>query len=276
MSRALCLLHANCQGEALCRILEATPAFAARFHIRYYANYQQECPTDAELAQCALLLYQPLGEHWGTLASACLLQKLPPHAQAVPLPNLFFKGCWPFWTHSTVINFQDSLLEKLRENASDDAMIQHVYLHGRLAEQADLDGIAEESLQQAGLREQEIPIKTAGVIRADWRERQLFFTINHPAPVLLELVADALLALLGLGTAARDYALPDYYTTFHLPVHPQVARHFHLRWAPEGKRYPAFGRMVSCAEYVSAYLTCRRRGIDALPEMLTAAGLPPA
>ena len=34
MAQALCLLHANCQGDALRPLLENSPAFASRFRIR--------------------------------------------------------------------------------------------------------------------------------------------------------------------------------------------------------------------------------------------------
>ena len=42
MPQALCLLHANCQGEALLPLLQNTPAFARRFAVRHYVNYTQE------------------------------------------------------------------------------------------------------------------------------------------------------------------------------------------------------------------------------------------
>lgn len=270
MARALCLLHANCQGNELRQILEATPSFSRYFRIRLLCNYLRETPSSIDLEQCALFLYQPLGEHWGNLSSAALLEHLPQKAITIPLPNLFFKGYWPFWEHSTVINFQDSLLENLLRVGDDDAVIRQLYLYGGLVEKASLDAIAEASLQEAAQRERDIPIKTAAFIREHWREQQLFLTINHPAPCLLSRVVENVLRLLHID--AHPPCMPPLYNNFHLPIHPQVARHFSLHWIEEHQRYPVFGRMLTFADYVSTYIACRRQGIQDFVKMLDMMG----
>ena len=113
MPRALCLLHANCQGEALRPLLEASPAFARHFRVLHVLNYTRaELPEDL-LDGCALYLHQELGAKWGELSSAEVLRRLPPSCQALRLPNLFFQGYWPTWTRLPGVDFADTLLEGL-------------------------------------------------------------------------------------------------------------------------------------------------------------------
>lgn len=49
MPSALCLLHANCQGDALRPLLENSPAFNRLFQIRQYTNYTRQSIAEADL-----------------------------------------------------------------------------------------------------------------------------------------------------------------------------------------------------------------------------------
>ena len=82
----LCLLHANCQGGPLARLLALSPDFAARWSVRHVINYTREPVPEDALRGCTLFLYQPLGAHWGELASARLLARLNPGAAVLRLP----------------------------------------------------------------------------------------------------------------------------------------------------------------------------------------------
>lgn len=268
MKRASCIIHANCQGDELRNILEHCPAFSEKFSVRALHNYQLEAPGEEALSKCSLFIYQPLGGKWKDLSSDRLCEKLPPHAIRVPMPNLFFKGYWPFWDHPRMIEYQDWLLEKLLETGTDDITVQRLYMKGKLAEHADLDKIAEDSLCEAERREQNIPIKTAAHIRRHWRERQLFMTASHPAAEMLELVASGILELLDLPKDLTH--VTPLFADFWLPIHPQTARHFRLPWIRDGQRYTIFKNKMTCEEFVRVYVACRRNGIKALDSALYA------
>ena len=115
MAQALCLLHANCQGDALRPLLENSPAFASRFRICQYVNYTRQSIAAQDIEHCDLFLYQRLAPKWGDLSTEQMLPRLPQHCQAIEIPNLFFKGYWPHWSRDEQINFADSLLETLLE-----------------------------------------------------------------------------------------------------------------------------------------------------------------
>ncbi|SDF06347.1 WcbI family polysaccharide biosynthesis putative acetyltransferase [Desulfovibrio legallii] len=262
MPPALCLLHTNCQGDALRPLLENTPAFARLFRIRQYVNYTREEIGRVDLRQCALFLYQWLAPKWGALSTEQLLPRLPPACRTLTVPNLFFKGYWPTWTREAPIDFGDSLLESLLAQGLTPTEALALYLRGApplLGDRAALEAAAEASLAREEAKEAAASIRCAPLIRERWREEQLFVTINHPGRELMCHVADSLLRLLGLGglppSVRRAYVSP--LEDFWLPVHPAVGERLGLPFARRDRRYPIYGQALTHREYTACYLACR-------------------
>ncbi len=277
MSQALCLLHANCQGDALRPLLENTPAFARRFRIRQYVNYTRQSIAEADLEQCALFLYQRLAPRWGALSTEQMLPRLPAFCRCVEIPNLFFKGYWPFWTNAVQnIDFADSLLERLLAQGLAPEEALNLYLRGDPALLGDVAAVAEDSLAREEEKEADCPIRCAPLLRERWREEQLFITVNHPGRTLLFHLADSLLRLLDLGglpeEARRAYVHPQ--EDFWLPLHPALGPLLGLPFASRERRYQVFAARLTHREYTSCYLACRRHGVDDLLTMLH--NLPPS
>lgn len=264
MSRALCLLHANCQGEALRLLLEASPAFARRFRVLHVLNYTRERLPDALLDRCALYLHQELGAKWGELSSAEILRRLPPACQTLRLPNLFFQGYWPTWMRLPGVDFADSLLETLRQRGLSPLDAAFFYERARPAVFGATADIAEASLRREEEKERDAPIRCAPLLREYWRTEQLFLTVNHPGRRLVLFVADSVLRLLGLGglpdTATAGFALPQ--EDFWLPLPPALGLPeadggLALPFASRTRRYRIFARHLTAADYVRCYLSCR-------------------
>lgn len=275
MARTLCILHANCQGDALRPLLENTPAFARLFQIRQLCNYTREEVADRDLAACGLFLHQRLAPRWGELSTERLLPRLSPGCRAVILPNLFFKGYWPFWTNAfTGIDFADSLLEELLARGLTPKDTLRLYLRGDPALLGDVAAVAEDSLAREEVKEAEDPIRCAALLRERWREEQLFITVNHPGRLLLFHVAEQLLRLLGLGglpeSVRRAYVHPQ--EDFWLPLHPALAPLLGLPFASRERRYPVFGTILTHQEYTAAYLSCRTHKVRDLVSFLRAMG----
>ena len=277
MSQALCLLHANCQGDALRPLLENTPTFARHFRIRQYVNYTRQSIAEADLEQCALFLYQRLAPRWGALSTEQMLPRLPAFCRCVEIPNLFFKGYWPFWTNAVQnIDFADSLLERLLAQGLAPEEALNLYLRGDPALLGDVAAVAEDSLAREEEKEADCPIRCAPLLRERWREEQLFITVNHPGRTLLFHLADSLLRLLDLGglpeEARRAYVHPQ--EDFWLPLHPALGPLLGLPFASRERRYQVFAARLTHREYTSYYLACRRHGVDDLLTMLH--NLPPS
>jgi hypothetical protein len=268
MPRSLCLLVANCQGEALRPLLEATPAFSRRFHVRHVVNYQGQGIPAEELAACRLLLYQRLGDAWGEISGQSLLRRKPPQCEAVEIPTLVFKGYWPFLTTRNGIDFADALLEDLLARGLSTEQAMYVYLRADERITGDVAAVAASSLAREREKEAGSPIGCASLLEERWRREQLFMTVNHPGKALVLHVADALLRHIGLGrlpgSVGRDYVHP--HGDLWLPIHPVVGGRLGLPFAGPRRRYAMYGNCLTHRDYVSCYLACRRHGVG---EVLT-------
>jgi hypothetical protein len=261
MSRELCLIHANCQGDSLRSLLEATPAFGRCFETRKYTNYLKESIPQQDFDRCRVFLYQHLGEKWNDQSSDALLARLHPVACPVKIPNLLFKGYWPLWTSKSAMNYGDMLLDLLVSRGYSESDVLHVYLRGRLTEKYNLNAILNESLFRERQKEKGAVIALAGFIEENWRTQRLFLSPNHPDKTLLLAAADAVLESLGLGRvplSLRNAFTPDY-PDFELPIHPQVGAHFGLPFVSAGRLYSIYGRPMSFARYVACYVHCLSR-----------------
>ncbi|MCL1985307.1 MAG: WcbI family polysaccharide biosynthesis putative acetyltransferase [Betaproteobacteria bacterium] len=261
MSRELCLIHANCQGDSLRSLLAATPAFARRFEIRKYTNYRKESIPQQDFDRCRIFLYQHLGEKWNDLASDALLARLHPMACQMRVPNLLFKGYWPLWTNKSAMNYGDVLLDLLVSRGYSASEVLHVYLRGKLAEKYNLNALLGENLFRERRKEKGAVIALTDFIEENWRTQQLFLTPNHPDKTLLLAIADAVLQSMGLGrippSLCRDFT--PGYPDFALPIHPQVGEHFSLPFADADRLYGIYGRAMDFARYAACYVHCLSR-----------------
>ncbi|MBR3663476.1 MAG: hypothetical protein IKN64_02335 [Desulfovibrio sp.] len=267
----LCLVHANCQGEALSRLLSSHPPFARCFTIKHYLNYTREAVPPADLSRAKLFLYQKLGAHFGDLASEVLLTYLSPSCQSIQLPNLFFKGYWPFWISAPErIDFADSVLEWLLDAQLPPNDIVRIYLSGAHPAFQRLAQTAEASLAREYTKEEGCALGCADLVAALWRTEPLFYTVNHPGTRLIIHVAGQLLQLLGLPplteASKAHFVHPD--GDFFLPIHPLVGRALHLPFADHQTRYPVFGQMLTHREFVASYLACRLHKVKNLAAFL--------
>jgi hypothetical protein len=260
----LCLIHANCQAEPLMELLAFSPFFSATWEVKFYTNYLKEEIPQEELDRCGLFLHQHLGDEWGAFSSASLTARLNPAAEAVCLPNMFFKGYWPFWTSTSPIDFGDTLLDKLIDAGAQKPEILKIYCYGNLEKFADIKGVAEESLAIEEEKDKRSPVKVATLMREQWREESLFYTCNHPAKRLLGSMANQLLKYLGFPLLDENLIasyLPEY-SNFELPVHPQVAEALNLSFVGPKHEFNVFGRRLTFLQYISRYIDCRQQGYE--------------
>ncbi|MDR1242950.1 MAG: hypothetical protein LBM00_09275 [Deltaproteobacteria bacterium] len=259
-----CLLHANCQGEPLAELLSLSAEFGRNWEIRHYINYTKEAVPASALENCDFFIYQFLDEKWADLASASLLEQLNPKADAFCMPSMFFKGCWPFWTIHSPIDFGDSMLNKLIDAGAGKPEILKIYLQGDISRFVDLQANLENTLQAEEEKETVCSLRTTPLVRELWREEMLFYTCNHPGKRLLAFLADAILKRLGYAELPEKtvQAYEPEYADFELPVHPQLAEFFNLRYAGRGYEFRIFNRRMDFARYISRYVECRLQGLD--------------
>ena len=228
MTKELCILHANCQGEPLLDRLNFCPDFADRYETRLFTNYVHEPVPDELLGQCSLFLYQFLGKEWDALASEALLAKLPATAQSLCIPNMFFKGYWPLWSGEKGFNYRCSQLDEVIDLGLPPEETVLLFLRQEPGELYDLKALLAESLRREREREAHTPVKYVDLLEANYAGQRIFNTVNHPGPLLMNHAAVEVLRLLGLP--APDPALldglGDSFPEFEQPLNPKVAAFF--------------------------------------------------
>lgn len=254
-NKQLCLIQANCQADALQGLLMSSAAFNADFELRRYTNFLNEQVPDQELARCSCFIYQHLGPKWDTMASKRLLPKVNPNAKIIQIPNMLFKGYWPFWTSNSPSEFGDEFLDKLIAMQLSKPEIMHIYLHGNINKKFDLTDIFEKSIAIEREKEKNAIIKTVDYALENFKTKQLFYTINHPSTKLLAMVAKAIYYELGLELPPGfSDNFPNPYPELTMPIHPQVAAFHGISFANEHTKYNIFGKQKTFAEYVSNYI----------------------
>ena len=262
-NRALCLIHANCQGEPLADLLCLSPDFARLFQIRHYTNYTKEPVPQQCLDTASVFLYQHMAPCWKEVSSEALLARLAPSAARFCIPNPLFKGYWPFWTSHGAVDFGDTVLDRLIDAGAQKPEILKIYLGGDVRRFADLDAVAASSLAHEYKKEVPCDVKTAHIVEELWRKEPLFYTVNHPGKRLLLQVADAVIDFLGLpplSSGVKDSYEPEY-AEFEQPIHPQLAEHMGLPFARTGHEFRIYKRRMDFARYVSRYIDCRQQGM---------------
>ena len=255
MNKELCIIQANCQVDGLVKLLFQNKDFNQRFVLRRYTNFMHEAVPYQELSCCSVFIYQHLGSKWNEQSSDCLLKQINPKAKVLKIPNMMFKGYWPFWTNQSPSEFGDFFLDKLIAMGLNKSEIMHIYLHGELGRKYDLLAMFEESIGIEREKEQGCLVQTVDLVLEEFKQQQIFYTINHPSPRLLALVGEAVFKELDLAVPKNFYQqYPDLYPELQLPVHPQLAKIHNLKFVGEQVRYNVYGKMKTFAEYTSNYI----------------------
>ncbi len=263
MSKELCILHANCQGEPLLERLSCCPAFSDRYETRLFTNYVHEPVPDTTLAGCSLFLYQFLGQKWGELASENLLGKLPETARSLCIPNMFFKGYWPLWSGEEGFNYRCAHLDEIIDLGLSPEETALIFLHQDTATKFDLLELVADTLKEERERERHTPIKYVDLIATNYRDKRLFNTVNHPGPMLMNHAAGEILHNLGFEVPdpALFEALGDPFPEFEQPINPKVAAFFGWDFAGPDTEYTIYGRKMTFVRYVASYVMARQANI---------------
>lgn len=271
MSRKLCILHGNCQGDVLALLLGLSKEFTRHYEIRRVVNYLNEAPSPEDLSRCSLFLYQRLGSHWGANATDNLLGLLPSGCESICFPNMFFKGYWPFWRRDeSAIEFSDSFLEMLLARNLPLPALLNLYNKCDPALAGDVSGVPASTLAIEKEKEKLTDIKYVYLIEENWRERQIFLTINHPSMPLLAHVANSVLNMLGFPGLKESVTnnIIHPYDEFWLPIHPAVGARLSLPFASADRKYNCFSQKLTHAEYTRVYLACRMNNVFSLTSAL--------
>ncbi|MFW5501024.1 MULTISPECIES: WcbI family polysaccharide biosynthesis putative acetyltransferase [unclassified Maridesulfovibrio] len=263
--KKICILHANCQGEPMEELLLLNEEFSTEYEIHRFTNYTRESIPAKLIAECDLLLYQPLlGTTWGDLASEKIISQLKKEARSIAFPSMLFLNYWPLWSSAPGFDYRDTFLDSLLEKELSESQILHLFMKTRLTNIYDLKEIMDKSISTERIKESRTPVKYVDWILENYRHRPLFNTINHPRTELLCMIANTILEELGMGRLSEQALqnFPPPFADFEQPIHPQVVEFLNLEFGEPQHRYHVYGAELTFEEYAMRYIKCRKNNID--------------
>lgn len=243
------IVFGNCQAAAIAAILADHEPFFDRFEITRTRAVHVLQPDErekllADAAECDLLIHQPVSDAYQPASTARLISVLNPLAEAVSFPVCWFDAYFPDMTylnssggkattdlfdyHSRVFFFAyraGMTTDEATSLYSDD-----------LASPSTLEAIVRRNLQALAKREEQLSVKISGFIERNYRDKCLFFTINHPTGHLLYFVVDAILRNLGLDTLSSEVKRKHATAlgAFRWQAAPSIYRGLELSFSGQG------------------------------------------
>lgn len=245
--------YGSCHAEAMSRLFLATPwlvdTYEVLYSLPYYLMDEQEINdfSNTVLPTIDYFIYQPISHEAenGKFATAPLLQNLKRDAVTVTFAYSHFELYSPFclYAPSTFPEFPPLYVDYevgalVAKGSSLEAIIEG-FEHRKVIDFSQT--LLEQNLSELRKREDRvlpgdrpIDVKVADYIAENFRERQLFNSMNHPSNVLLKEISERVVEKMGHteGASGGEYfpyegieLLNDAYT----PVPPIIVEAFALK-----------------------------------------------
>ncbi|MEW6667495.1 MAG: WcbI family polysaccharide biosynthesis putative acetyltransferase [Thermodesulfobacteriota bacterium] len=247
----LCLIHANCQGEALLGMLCESPSFAAAYRVLNFYNFSTQDPSPDLLGRCTLFLYQD------TPRSRTCLPSLKAGTRAVCIPKISWRVFWPF-NSNTLRRYpygDHYVLDMIQKGYSRDEILR-AYRSLDVHALVDLDHLLKANLRYLSSAHNSKDVNVAGFVRERFRSSRLFSALNHPLKSILLLAANRVLELTGHDMLTEKDISPveELGDGFEMPIHPSIVRHFGLEFADARTTCRQFGEEVDFDSYLENYI----------------------
>ena len=263
----------NCQMTAMMNLYKRFAEKSIGQEVGFIPSYEDISSADRRAVENADIIIEQLV----TLRATDQLARIETKAEriAVPLVNCGF--LWPFAGQAHpkdpgrgsggvyVAEMSDGYLNRLMKNHdADDAVAKYLALD--VNKMVGLDRLLEVNIERQRGRDSESGFDIAPVIEEFFRTEQIFLSPHHPGVRVSVALAEQMFVRLGVDR--RDIVRMQRtlrvspFPTDELPIHPAVAAHFGLKWAPPDRRYrfrreglftfPQFARRYFVAEWNAA------------------------
>jgi hypothetical protein len=178
----------------------------------------------------------------------------------LPLPQ--FHPFWPFHTNdprnadSVKYPYGDAyVLELMRQGLPPEEVISR-YMTLEFSSCLDLDRLLSSTITHMRRNERNSLIKIADYIEQNFRDHDLFTTVNHASNKLLLHMTNEILRILDCEQIPEDIlSRLDVLVGTQSPVHPAIARHFGVGYIDENTRFTIEqGRDTKFSEYIREYV----------------------
>jgi len=203
-------IYGNCQSKEIANMLGTSKNFTQRYGTASYQafNYVFEKthrPVDEiiqNFRKTDILIYQPLSDKHFPYSTNHLIKYLPAHCTLVSFPYIFNDAIWGYPVEG---NYKDAI--------NGDFDLPEGYM--------DILDRFNRNIALTREKESETAIKLSDFIQENFKEVELFYTQNHPTPVIIKEVCRQIMEYLGIE---NDLATLDvniystYYGDFRWPI----------------------------------------------------------
>ena len=226
-----CVVLANCQGDAIAKILRRQPEYSELFTTEYACNYEyvrDGSPIPITMFENAdLVVYQPLGGeiYQGLMEWLCTMGI---HDRAISFPYIYNAGAFAMYEEgdkvygsSPVLAIRDlgfAEIEKMIAGMAIDFKILPRYT----------DSMAEMKRRELGC-----DVAVSGEIERFIEKEQIFYTQNHVSNRILLPVVNAVLDKIGIQAISIEQAGEEAMVDFTWPLSPYEINAYGLQLPPD-------------------------------------------
>jgi hypothetical protein len=257
----------NCQTELLHRAFrDAVPAsrFATFYHFFDVAETTREAAR-AEIAACDLLCLQDIQD----LEQYPLRDAIRRDTRIVRFPFLRFAAPWPYDDFNGLrdtaaraqddpsrhtVTYYDGVLGRLRRSVPDPQARFLVYRTLALEGIVDPVRVLDFETRRLEALDEKFACTIGRFILDNFREAQLFYTVNRPCGSLLAIVLDMIFKAVDVDPELSPDTDLDELRSIQCPVHPLVAQKLGIAWAHEARLYLIEDRQVTFDDHVRDYI----------------------
>jgi hypothetical protein len=265
--RPTVIVVGNCQARFLFRCLRRNPTIQEHFepvYVRNRAHLGIDPVDEGAVRRCRFLL-----EQVGHLTTELACKSLAPSdCQTIRFPVVWLNSLWP--THIEdprnkpseafprgLFPYGDSVILRMLDQGLTPEEASAAYLATPLSKHVNLQRFHDiNAAKKRALDEMADPgLKWGGMILDLFNQEKLFVCYNHPAPELLRKMLDDTLA--AIGFAGLEAGFPkvtrEGIGPMHIPIHPEVAELFQLKWYDPDAAYRYYDKAFTAAEYYRRY-----------------------
>lgn len=215
-------IYGNCQSKEILNMLLLSNNFKQKHGTENYQalNYvfeKEHRPVDEiidNFKKTDILIYQPLSDKHFPYSTSYLLDYLPSNCIKVSFPYIFNDAIWGYPVNG---NYKDAV--------NGDFVLSEAY-----------DDILARFKYNIGLtREKEVGtvVKLADFIERNIREFELFYTQNHPTPIIIQQACTQILEYLGIENDLQHIDVDTYspyYGDFRWPISEAALKAFNFKF----------------------------------------------
>ena len=243
-NRIQIFIQANCQGQAIKTIISKVPRLKNLFDFYELRPIHLWNDSDRDLVfesikNCDIFLHQPISDNFGEYSSENLKKYLKKGAKSISFPVVFFSGYNPETIYlknenkqkvTLFCDYNDYNLVKLfLEEKTVDEAYDIITSEEFYSEEFIIESI-ENSFTALQNREEGLDIKISDYIRANYRNKKLFYSMNHPINSLLYELINQFLTKEGLEVLKEDETktFPELLGRTDLYLYHSIAKYLNI------------------------------------------------